>query len=289
MANRSAAPTPAPPAWPSPTRRARRSNSTGATTTYTGLQLTGTVRAGAGTDPLTATAPNSRDLSITTTGTLSLNGTLAGKTVTLNAGAITETGSIVASTLTGAAGSATMDGTDQVATLGAFTASTGTLSLTDDRSLAVTAPLAAPNGDVALTIRTGTLSLALLPNAAPTIAARNIRLSAAGDIGVDGLLSASSGTMALSSTGGAIQINPTAILGAQTSLALAAQNGVAVAGGTVHAPTVTIGNTLANQRQRLRRQRHPDRPRLGDRRPAARQHPQHQRPDLQRRRPLRRQ
>ena len=85
----------------------------------------------------------------------------------------------------------------------------------------------------------------MLPNAAPTIAARNIRLSAAGDIGVDGLLSASSGTLALSSTGGAIQINPTAILGAQTSLALAAQNGVTVAGGTVHAPSVSIGNTLA--------------------------------------------
>ena len=148
-----------------------------APTSVGGLVVTGVVRAGPSSDPLDASAAAAgNNVVITvngangalTIGTGATTGSvLGGRVVTLaaNGGGIAEAGNgrIVAGTLTGSAAggialgagsSGTADGGNQVATLGALTASGGALTFQDSRSLAVAGAVAA-TGSLVLTAQSG--------------------------------------------------------------------------------------------------------------------------------------
>ena len=130
------------------------------------LTVSGTVNGGASTTLAT------------TTGGLTVNGSLAGTATTLNiAGAIDQGshGRITAGTLSGqASGDVALEGDNRIDTLGAFSARD--FALRNGKALAVNGPLTASGGDISLATSAGTLSV----NTA--LAGHTIALDSAGDL-----------------------------------------------------------------------------------------------------------
>ncbi|MGH7070722.1 MAG: beta strand repeat-containing protein, partial [Acetobacteraceae bacterium] len=107
--------------------------------------------------PITATG----SFTLADTGGLTIAGLLDAGSATVNlasGGALMETtGSIMAGTLSGNATSATLDGANSITTLGGFTVTAGSLSLTDTEPLNIIGTLSAVGNTVSLAI-TGSLS-----------------------------------------------------------------------------------------------------------------------------------
>jgi filamentous hemagglutinin family protein len=171
-----------------------------------GLTVTGPVTAGTVSAP---NASNTQSITLTGSGTLTLNGTLnAGSVGLIVSGAITEpTGVIFANTLTGPtaitpAASASLGGANSISNLGSF-ATSGNLSLSDN--LALTVNGAVSGSSVALTSQAALVETSA-GSITATAAAGTVNLTAGGSIALGGTVSATgtAASVSLIANGGSI-------------------------------------------------------------------------------------